>query len=280
MKNKFKRFMKSKWSKILCCVMICCVLISLFTISASAEEPNDFSFNYTTLSFSYDLPDNVYSTYPRLYVSRFAGDIVENGSVVSTLRLYLPGKLDVPIYSLNLNDYPDYVDPENLTFTISSLSYFPEMYVNGKLYQGSLTRDVFYNLSSPDDSYHFSANYTDNTSIKYYYNFVIPAISSSDYNDYFVSGFLAGVNSQQAYDKYYFSGYDYGYSVGLEHGLTSSGSGSFGQNLLGDTLSAPMKALNNFTLFVAPNGSSVTLGGIIGAVIGLSLLLVFLSFFR
>lgn len=74
-------------------------------------------------------------------------------------------------------------------------------------------------------------------------------------------------------------GYNQGYDDGFDDGNTAGTSASFGKNLLGDTLAVPINALNGFVLFTAPNGTNVTLGGVVGAVIGLSLFIMFLKIF-
>lgn len=83
-------------------------------------------------------------------------------------------------------------------------------------------------------------------------------------------------------------GFDEGYRVGYEVGFadnTGGGGGSsedsanLGKNLLGDTLSAPMRALNNFVLYESDSGFEVTLGGVVGASICLTLFISFLKIF-
>lgn len=74
-------------------------------------------------------------------------------------------------------------------------------------------------------------------------------------------------------------GYNQGYDDGFDDGNSAGESASFGKNLLGETLNVPINALNGFVLFTAPNGHDVTLGGVVGAVIGLSLFIMFLKIF-
>lgn len=68
------------------------------------------------------------------------------------------------------------------------------------------------------------------------------------------------------------------YSAGFNNGYAAGSSASFGQNLIGDTLSAPFKALNTFILFEY-NGVAVTLGGVFGAMLALILFIIFLKMF-
>ena len=269
MKNKFKRFMKSKWSKIFCCVMICCVFISLFTISASAAP-----LSYDTINFSFGLLNN--------------GTIKAFPYKSGTINLYKGGVTYVS--SLDLNSHVDSLiasgDGSGVkTFDVQVVCYNSSLIVNGVSYFGTTDYSFSGGTYWLDyyDFYSINPGIDSSSSVPYFYEFTIYAMDPDVFNEYgesYLSGFKDGVNSSESKNKWYPQGFESGYQQGVLDGVNSSQSTSFGQNLLGDTLSAPMKALNNFTLFVAPNGTSVTLGGIIGALIGLSLLLVFLSFFR
>lgn len=109
---------------------------------------------------------------------------------------------------------------------------------------------------------------------------------------------------QDGYDAGLGVGYDRGYSVGYGEGMNVGAgvdlealqrewydkgydqaetdlldSETWGGNFLGDIFSAPMIGLSQFVLFEAPNGLQVTLGGVVGAVIGMILLVTFLKFF-
>lgn len=109
--------------------------------------------------------------------------------------------------------------------------------------------------------------------------------TSDDYNKGFDAGYNAGYvqgksdGYNQGFSAGSSEGYDLGYDAGYDDGFLASGSANFGKNLLGDTLNVPINALNGFVLFKAPNGIDVTLGGVVGAVIGLSLFVMFLKIF-
>lgn len=90
-------------------------------------------------------------------------------------------------------------------------------------------------------------------------------------------GFDAGYDAGLASGKQ--TGYNEGYDDGLADGLNSSESASLGSNLLGQTLAAPMNALNQFVLITLPNGANITLGMILGSMIALIVLLAFLKLF-
>ncbi|MBO5947720.1 hypothetical protein J6Q66_02660, partial [bacterium] len=77
----------------------------------------------------------------------------------------------------------------------------------------------------------------------------------------------------------YFLGYQEGYKDGYDSGLNSSASSSLGANLLGDTLSAPINALNSITIYQSSSGYNVTLWGILSTIIGASLFIWFLKMF-
>ena len=109
--------------------------------------------------------------------------------------------------------------------------------------------------------------------------------SSGSYNSGYRDGYSSG--ESYGYSNGYnvgfsvgqLSGYDQGYSEGFANGEAASDSESFGENLLGDTLSAPIRALNNFTLYTSASGFNVTLGGVVGAAISLTLFIAFLKIF-
>lgn len=93
------------------------------------------------------------------------------------------------------------------------------------------------------------------------------------YNDGYIAGDDAGTESG------YNSGYSDGYDVGFLDGLNSTDSGNLGQNLIGSTLSAPFRALDNFILFTTPGGVDISLGFIFGGIIALIIFLAFLKMF-
>lgn len=108
---------------------------------------------------------------------------------------------------------------------------------------------------------------------------------------------------QDGYDAGLGVGYDRGYSVGYEDGMSAAVGvdigtlqrewydkgydqaetdlldGTWASGFLRDIFKVPFAGLNGFVLYEAPNGVQVTLGGILGAIISVSLLVMFLKFF-
>lgn len=91
-----------------------------------------------------------------------------------------------------------------------------------------------------------------------------------------------GATFSEGYDSGYTAGYDKGkaegYDEGFDAGVGATESESFGKNLLGTTLNAPIDALNQFVLFES-DGKAVTLGGVVGAMLALSIFVLFLKMF-
>lgn len=110
-----------------------------------------------------------------------------------------------------------------------------------------------------------------------------PSLMMPAYNE----GYETGNND--GYSVGYDTGYDAGYSsaeladpdfdAGYQQAVEDLGDGTFGQNLLGATLGAPMKALNEFVLYESAGGDRLTLGLVVGGVICLSLFIAFLKIF-
>lgn len=75
------------------------------------------------------------------------------------------------------------------------------------------------------------------------------------------------VDNEQAYNEGYFNGQQ------------DIDSGTWGENLLGQTLSAPIRAMNQFTLVTTPSGFNITLGLVVGCAIALTLFIAFLKLF-
>lgn len=97
------------------------------------------------------------------------------------------------------------------------------------------------------------------------------------------SGYEAGLKDNTAYDQGYADGeqssegYQNGYDEGYSEAVRQIDSGEFGENLLGNVFSVPMKALREFVLVELPNGTEVTLMGLLSAVLALILFLAFLK---
>lgn len=108
---------------------------------------------------------------------------------------------------------------------------------------------------------------------------------NSDYVDYFYYGSDDGWNFgfSSGYDAGYEKGYSQStidsYNEGYAEGYAVGTSEMFGLNMLGDTLSAPVDALNNFTIYTTSNGFEVTLWGVLSAVIGAGLFIWFIKMF-
>lgn len=85
------------------------------------------------------------------------------------------------------------------------------------------------------------------------------------------------------YDTYYHlvysSGYDAGYPIGYKLGYDVASASVLGKNLLGDTLLAPVRALDSIVLYTSSNGFRVTLWGVFGTVVGVSLFIWFMKMF-
>lgn len=104
-------------------------------------------------------------------------------------------------------------------------------------------------------------------------------------NPILFNSYLEHINdvNKLGYDNGYSLGYDEGhtegYALGHNDGYNLAASKSFGENLLGDLLNAPLKAMNSWVLYESPNGVTVTMGGVFGAFVALSVLLAFLKMF-
>lgn len=113
---------------------------------------------------------------------------------------------------------------------------------------------------------------------EFMYNWIVnnaTPIDNSSYQSGYLAGYQAGITSTEKRDEYFQEGYDEGFA----DGLNSTSSSSLGQNLIGDTLSAPIRALNSFTLFTSPSGVDVSLGMVFGSLIALVLFIAFLKMF-
>ena len=100
-------------------------------------------------------------------------------------------------------------------------------------------------------------------------------VDDAAYQSGYLAGLDVGLNSTDKRDQYFQEGYD----AGFVDGVHSTSSATLGQSLIGDTLSAPIKALNQFILFTSPSGINVSLGMIFGSMIALTLFLAFLKMF-
>lgn len=81
------------------------------------------------------------------------------------------------------------------------------------------------------------------------------------------------------YNSGYSDGYYDGYNVGEEDGIIIGENSSFGNNLLGDTLAAPVKALDSFVLYETSSGFEITLWGVFSTVLAVGLTIWFIKMF-
>lgn len=109
----------------------------------------------------------------------------------------------------------------------------------------------------------------------------IQAVLEQELQRQFENGAIGGYDNGYSDGKDYGQevGYDEGYKIGHHDGYNLAASESFGENLLGDLLNAPMNALNKWVLYTAPNGTVVTMGGVFGALIALTIFVIFLRMF-
>lgn len=104
---------------------------------------------------------------------------------------------------------------------------------------------------------------------RYGYNKGVADGEAYGYEQGRIEGYHQGilVDNEQAYNEGYFNG------------QKDIDSGEWGVNLLGHTLSAPIRALNQFTLVTTPSGFNITLGLVVGCAIALTLFIAFLKLF-
>lgn len=283
--KKIKSFFKSKtFGKIFAITLIFAVLVSSFVISSSASVV----IGYQSID-----PINIYNYGGDVTVSAFPGP--------HTVSIYYQASGSFTTYRTYLNN-DDYFNDENTHLKIKSLNNTDVVYfqmalscnystilVNGSRYPGSSTTlgssitanlfDVTEFISSPVSS-------TFDSSTTYYYMFDIILSNYSEieqarqdgynqgYSVGFEQGYTNGTGSQVVQNAR-----DEGYRDGYAAGRESTDSGNLGENLLGDTLSAPMDALNDFTLYESSSGFNVTLGLVVGGAICLTLLIAFLKIF-
>ena len=74
-------------------------------------------------------------------------------------------------------------------------------------------------------------------------------------------------------------GYNQGYVVGKQDGIIIGENSAFGNNLIGDTLAAPVNALNSFVLYETSSGFSITLWGVFSTVLAVGLTIWFIKMF-
>lgn len=308
MKDKLITFVnKHKCSKIFAAFGIVAVLLSCMIIPSFAAEDttfqtiapitfNDFSGNVTAVAFP--------------------------GAHTEQLYIKSDGTVSVEKDYLNYTDYNtnSATRIKTMTYNGATVSYFElyvycnysSIYVNYYPYDASISGSSNYILTDINSFVVAPLEHTYNSSTQYSYRFSIILYTRSAYDAGYEEGYAAGqeagydagytAGGQDGYvagEEYGYSngyttgvgvGYDQGYNAGSQAGYDqgfaagaeSTDSGNLGHNLLGDTLNAPMNALNNFTIYdpdPSDNSPGITLGLVVGGVICLSLFIAFLKIF-
>ena len=238
-----------------------------------------------TSSFSSD-----YQSIAPIYVNNFSGDsdlvafpsahslpLSHNGE---TLRNYLDSS-DYTLY----DDLIKYKDVNGLLVPYITLHLdcnYSSVYLNNVAYSGSFSSDALTaSLSGVTSCEFYPVENSFVSGTTYFYNFDIVlgnfVDSTQIYAEGYASGFVNGFYEGFEQGEIAFS--DSAYNQGFADGVNSSDSENLGQNLLGDTLSAPIDALNEFTLYESSSGLKVTLGLVLGGVICLSIFIAFLKIF-
>lgn len=202
--------------------------------------------------------------------------IYDNGQVVTT---FTASELDA--YSTNVLSCfttKDFTQAENASCAIISTfmessnpnyswlitTYYPNAFAVG-LATG-LTAEGF-----PSWSEGYNSGYSDG------YNIGHDAGFSEGYESGFADGYESGVSEAPDVDQ------NAAFENGYQAALNDIESGDFGRNLLGGFLSAPLEALQSFTLvnWETANGDviSISVGTILSAIVGLGLLSWFLKLF-
>lgn len=80
-------------------------------------------------------------------------------------------------------------------------------------------------------------------------------------------------------DGDYYVGYDDGFQIGYNEAVRQIDSGEYGDMLLGNTFAAPIKALDQVVIAKLPDGTEITILGVLSAAVSLSLFMIFLKKF-
>lgn len=284
LKTKLQTFFRSDKAKKAAAVLaLICLFCSLFCISSSAADDQI-----------------VYQTIAPIYFSNFGGDVTAvafPGYSTESLYSQTSGVVNgTPKTFLNNSDYYNEYNNRLKTKTLNGvevtyievniLCNYSSIYVNSVLYPGSESSPTRINLLNTYqlECYPVANSYDAGTTYRFYFDIIL---SNSDaleqarqegydqgYAEGYQSGYTSGTSSS-AIESARQQGYNEGYSAGR----LSTDSENLGQNLLGDTLSAPMDALNSFTLYKSSSGFEVTLGLVVGGAISLTLFIAFLKIF-
>lgn len=245
--------MKNKLIKILSILSIVIVLASSFVISASAAEDYSDYLGYWTLLEDPNLPPSDVDV--QIDGFEFVNMINGVDGIITQINI-TPGDGNRTFIFSGKGDYSYLAYGElrqawfcsrtiNVITCNAALANFLDLY--------AVKRDV----NNSDD-----------------YNKGYDAGYNSGYDYGYTQGLLQGQGSG------YQDGYNTGYDVGYDDGVSATDSQNLGKNLLGNTLNAPMIALNQFVLYDPPGDlPPITLGSVLGGVISLSLFIAFLKIF-
>lgn len=284
LKTYASRILRSPMTaKILACSLIFIVLIT------SAVVP----------SFAAD-DQIVYQTIAPIYFSNFGGDVSAvafPGYATESLYSQTSGVVNgTPKTFLNNSDYYNEYNNRLKTKTLNGvevtyievniLCNYSSIYVNSVVYPGSESSPTRINLLNTFqlECYPVANSYDSGTTYRFYFDIIL---SNSDaleqarqegYDQGYAEGYQSGYTSGTS-SSVIESAHQQGYNEGYSAGRLSTDSENLGQNLLGDTLSAPMDALNSFTLYKSSSGFEVTLGLVVGGAISLTLFIAFLKIF-
>lgn len=262
--------MKNKIIKILSIIFVVIVLVATMVLPTFAVEPlDDF-----TITFRVVTPLNSSSLFS-VYGSGVDLSIGSGVQTPATIKLVYG--IDTPRYDAELDKYYYQVTVR----TNGYVPYFKFYNVDGE-YTGSSSfiqdlSDLIYLDTNDRVDFYFEYSDTLGEETTYTRRFYLSTYDLDEaYREGWDKGYAAGIAAGKdwGYDLGYYEGYDEGYDAGV----TASQSEIFGKNLLGQTLNAPLDALNHFTLFEV-GGQPVTLGYVVGALIALFVLIAFLKMF-
>lgn len=242
LKAKLRSFLRSdKGKRVFAFFALVCVLSSLFSISSSAA--NEFVIK------------------AGLYYS-FKDPVIPSKSLVQDISFSSFGSDDFESFDIRVGHNSGHPNTLFLHYVDSDNDDYIQAGSNEGRPDGST---IWHN----DDYRLIYIHYDTVVSSEFYSWFINQYSDGSGYYDGYSQGFSDGQ----------ILGYDSGYNDGYSDGRSSTDSENLGQNLLGDTLSAPLRALNQFTLYESTSGFKVTLGLVVGGAISLTLFIAFLKIF-
>lgn len=108
---------------------------------------------------------------------------------------------------------------------------------------------------------------------------------SKDYHDGYEEGRDVGYNNgyndgyNTGYEEGETNGYNEGRTDGYNSGYNDGASANFGENIIGGTFNGVLGALNSIIIYQTPNGTPVTIMGIVWGVIGIAVFIWVLKLF-